>query len=71
MTRLSEQVMPFQDCPQGSSPFAGQPSWDGEFIPLNIALKAEAASNIQKQDPSISEHDIFSKCHKEDYWIRV
>lgn len=44
---MAEQVMPFQDCPQGSSALVGQPSWDGEFMLWNIAFKAATESNTQ------------------------
>lgn len=48
VTRLSpEQEIPLHDCPQGSSLFVGQPSWDGEFIPLNKSFKADTVSNIK------------------------
>lgn len=45
---MPEQVMPFQDCPHGSSPLGGQPSWGGEFIFWNKNLTAAAASNTRK-----------------------
>ena len=44
VTREPEQVMPFQFCPHGSSPFPLHcVSCPGEFILLNMTLRAEAA----------------------------
>lgn len=48
VTRFPEHVMPFQDCPHGSSPLAGQPSWDGEFMLWKIAFTAATVSNAEK-----------------------
>lgn len=48
VTRVPEQVMPFQDCPHGSSPLAGQPSWGGEFKLWNIAFTEATAWNIRE-----------------------
>lgn len=43
VTREPEQVIPFHDCPQGSSPFAFHwVNWEGEFKLVYKTLKAEA-----------------------------